>query len=215
MGSASAFNQDLSKWDVSSVREKRSMLYYVDLSFASNMNGMFDNAQSFNQDLSNWDVSHVTDMCYVFSHALAFNQDLSKWDVSSVTHMESMFQNAAAFNQDISKWDVSSVSRMGSMFQNALAFNQDLSKWDVSSVTDMNEMFADASAFQYQLCGVDWVNSKASQKDMFRNSQGGISSIGCTKTNTATSSSRSPGNPTRFKPQSVDELKDALEQCRC
>ena len=40
----SAFNSDISNWDVSNV---------------TTMVEMFKNATSFNQDLSNWDVSNV------------------------------------------------------------------------------------------------------------------------------------------------------------
>jgi surface protein len=40
-----AFNQDISKWDVSNVK---------DMSF------MFYDAESFNQDISKWDVSNVS-----------------------------------------------------------------------------------------------------------------------------------------------------------
>merc|ERR1711934_410872 len=56
--SASSFNQDLSKWDVSAVTE---------------MGSMFLDARAFNQDLSNWDVSAVKHMGYMFYGALAFN----------------------------------------------------------------------------------------------------------------------------------------------
>jgi len=45
MFKGSAFNQDLSNWDVSAV---------------TNMNWMFKDAKVFNQDLSSWDVSQVT-----------------------------------------------------------------------------------------------------------------------------------------------------------
>ena len=47
----SAFNQDISGWDVSNV---------------TGMRGMFQSAAQFNQDLSGWDVSNVTD-CELFS----------------------------------------------------------------------------------------------------------------------------------------------------
>jgi surface protein len=76
--SATAFNKDLSSWDVSSV---------------INMRGMFEQATAFNQDLSNWDVSSVTSMKYMFYQATNFNQDLSSWDVSSVTYFGYMFCN--------------------------------------------------------------------------------------------------------------------------
>ena len=48
----SAFNQDLSMWDVSAVTD---------------MGGMFSDASAFNQGLSTWDVSAVTGMGDMFS----------------------------------------------------------------------------------------------------------------------------------------------------
>jgi surface protein len=63
----SMFNQDLSSWDVSSVKE---------------MGNMFRFSQ-FNGDISNWDVSNVVVMWDMFEDSL-FNQDLSTWDVSNV-----------------------------------------------------------------------------------------------------------------------------------
>ena len=80
---AFAFNQDLSKWDVSKVTD---------------MGNMFSGASKFNQDLSKWDVSAVTYMASMFEGASAFNQDLSQWDVSTVTDMRYMFHGASAFN---------------------------------------------------------------------------------------------------------------------
>ena len=85
-----AFNQDISAWDVSNVTNTRGMFYDA----------------AFNQDISAWDVSNVTDMGSMF-YGAAFNQDISGWDVSSVTDMRHMFQVAAAFNQDLSPWCVS------------------------------------------------------------------------------------------------------------
>merc|ERR1711934_1022442 len=83
---ASAFNQDLSKWNVSAV---------------TNMRSMFSNSSAFNQDLSKRDVSAVTDMRSMFSRASTFNQDLSKWDASAVTDMRSMFFQAASFKREL------------------------------------------------------------------------------------------------------------------
>jgi surface protein len=130
--SASAFNQDLSSWDVSNV---------------NNMESMFEAASIFNQDIGSWDVSNVTDMSSMFSAAGAFNRDISTWDVSSVTNMSYMFSSAQDFNQDLSSWDVSNVNNMESMFEAAHTFNQDVSSWDVSKVTSMYSMFISAYAF--------------------------------------------------------------------
>ena len=73
---ASAFNGDVSSWDVSSVTD---MAY------------MFFGAEVFDQDLSLWDVSNVTNMALMFNGASLFNQDLELWDVSNVTDMSDMF----------------------------------------------------------------------------------------------------------------------------
>ena len=48
-----AFNQNISKWDVSNV---------------ANMNSMFYRCSKFNQDIFNWDVSNVKDMNSVFAY---------------------------------------------------------------------------------------------------------------------------------------------------
>ena len=69
---ATAFNDDISKWDVSSMQ---------------NMFGMFDDAVLFNGDISKWDVSRVTDMEGMFSGATAFKQTLcgAAWVHSTAT----------------------------------------------------------------------------------------------------------------------------------
>ncbi|MDB4727431.1 BspA family leucine-rich repeat surface protein [Saprospiraceae bacterium] len=84
---ATAFNGDISSWDVSNV---------TDMSF------MFYQATAFNGDIGSWDVSSVTNMSFMFALATAFNGNIG-WgnNVSSVTDMSRMFFQATAFNQDI------------------------------------------------------------------------------------------------------------------
>ena len=59
---------------------------------------------SFNKDISGWDVSNATDMSWMFENADSFNRDISSWDVSNATNMNRMFFGATAFNKDISAW---------------------------------------------------------------------------------------------------------------
>ena len=66
---ATSFNQNLSRWDVSSVTD---------------MSSMFDGALSFNQNLSKWNVSSVTDMSDMFSNVISFNGNICDWDIDNV-----------------------------------------------------------------------------------------------------------------------------------
>ena len=56
---AKNFNGDLSKWNVSNVR---------------NMEYMFGYAKKFNGDLSKWNVSNVTNMYDMFENARSFDK---------------------------------------------------------------------------------------------------------------------------------------------
>lgn len=99
-GNATKFNGDISKWDVSNVK---------------NMDGMFMDSV-FNGDISNWDVSHVTSMHAMFCQNKDFNQNISKWDVSNVNTFESMFQGASHFNKNISNWKIKDNAKTAYMF---------------------------------------------------------------------------------------------------
>ena len=154
-----AFNQDISNWDVSNV---------------NNMNSMFQDAESFNQPVGDWDVSNVTRMEFMFSGAYSFNQPIGTWDVSKVNNMTAMFSCGIKknmynnlnlvyttnynFNQPIGGWDISNVKIMDLMFADASSFNQDLSSWNVSNVTTMDGMFYGASSFNQSLDS--WGTSK-------------------------------------------------------
>ena len=72
------FNGDISKWNVSNVK---------------NMAGMFELSR-FNGDISNWDVSNVKNMERMFMGA-RFMRDISNWDVSNVENMHWMFLNSS------------------------------------------------------------------------------------------------------------------------
>jgi len=122
---ASAFNQNISGWNVSSV---------------TSMNGMFQNATSFNQNISGWNVSSVTNIGSMFQEATSFNQNISSWNVSSVEDMVNMFINASAFNQNLGSWDVSSVTNISGIFSNSALsttnYNNILNGWSLLTLED-------------------------------------------------------------------------------
>merc|ERR1712032_1550942 len=99
---ATAFNHDLSKWNVEQVTDVQSMFYQ---------------ASAFNQSLSEWNLAQVTDMQWMFYGASAFNGDVSKWNVGRVTNMNMMFRGATSFQQVLSgeAW-VNSQASKGDMF---------------------------------------------------------------------------------------------------
>ena len=120
---ASTFNENISEWDVSTVK---------------NMNQMFKSAASFNQPIGDWNVSDVTNMRKIFYGASAFNQPIGGWDVSSVTPgFHRGFQGATSFNQDLSQWDISSSTDNSSMFQGAASLsNANMGKMHTSFSTN-------------------------------------------------------------------------------
>ena len=82
------FNDDISDWDVSSVKNMMHMFSY----------------SVFNQDLNAWNVSSVTSIYAIFVSALNFNQDLRDWDLSQTEDTVGIFLDAIKFNQDLCSW---------------------------------------------------------------------------------------------------------------
>ncbi|KAF3978686.1 MAG: BspA family leucine-rich repeat surface protein, partial [Methylococcales symbiont of Iophon sp. n. MRB-2018] len=146
---ASVFNQDIGSWNVASITQ---------------MTGIFEAATAFNQDIGNWNVASVTNMTDMFNGASIFNGDIGNWNVANVTNMANMFRNAGAFNQNIGNWNVASVTNMLQMFVNTTAFNGDISGWNVASVTDMEAMFANARAFNQDIGGWNVASVTAMQE---------------------------------------------------
>lgn len=155
------FDEDLSGWDVSNVKDMSRLFNSCskfnqpignwDVSSVENMGLMFASARKFNQPLTNWITSSLNNMSSMFSGAYAFNQDISGFDISQVTNLSSVFRNARAFNQDLSAWDVSHVTKMRSTFDGAESFNKPLNSWVTTSLTDTSSMFAGASVFNQPL----------------------------------------------------------------
>ena len=135
---ASAFNQPIGAWDVSSV---------------TNMKGMFYGATSFNQPIIGWDTSSVTTMEALFYGASAFNQPIGSWNTSSVGNLGALFYGASSFNQPIGEWDTSrSKACLGSLpWLPIQPTDQD---WDTSSATNMNAMFGRALLIRTSATGI-------------------------------------------------------------
>ena len=119
---ATAFNADISRWDVSHVTDMSEMFYYT---------------KSFNADISKWDVSRVTDMHEMFVGATSFNVDLSKWDVSRVTTMSRMFYYASSFRQTLCGEWVFSTADKSNMFvgsSGSIALHPDvcITQWSIA-----------------------------------------------------------------------------------
>ena len=80
---ATAFNQSINNWNVSSV---------------ISMERMFAGATAFNQPLNNWNTSSVTNMAYMFTGATAFYKDLSSWNVGNVSSANYIFCGCPVLN---------------------------------------------------------------------------------------------------------------------
>ena len=78
-----SFNGDISKWNVSNVKNMKCMFY----------NSKFTGK---NSNISDWDVSKVENMHDMFrrSSFTDENSDISKWNVSNVEIMKHMFKDS-------------------------------------------------------------------------------------------------------------------------
>ena len=119
MGAVS-FNQDLSRWIISSATTK--------------MSEMFAGAEKFNSPLFRV-FSEGTlgdrvdcDMSKMFMGASAFNQRVSHWEVENVVSMESMFEGATSFNAPLFQPNFSRLVNVDRMFKRAANF--EFSDWD-------------------------------------------------------------------------------------
>jgi len=155
---ASAFNQNISSWNLSNV---------------TNMTNMFQNATVFNNgDLAlGWTTigtsGRPVNMSNMF-RASEFNANISSWNMSNVTNMASMFQEAGSFNNGGAAlgWTTIGASGtqvdMSNMFYDARSFNQNISNWNLSNVTNMSNMFRNAFAFNNGGVALGWTTIGAS-----------------------------------------------------
>lgn len=99
----SHFNGDISKWNVSRVKDMENMFSY----------------SMFKGDISKWNVSRVNKMNEMFFGA-RFNGDISDWDICNVISMKCMF-GESKFNGDISDWKPYGLVVSDGMFLNTVA----------------------------------------------------------------------------------------------
>jgi surface protein len=133
----SAFNQDISSWDVSNVYQMGYMFH-----------GDFEQGSSFNQDISSWDVGNVEDMGSMFNWASSFNQDISSWDISNLQQAQFMFSRASSFNQDISSWEFSTIDN----FQGFVEYSDlDTNNYDTLLSAFVDQNLLNKSLFAYEL----------------------------------------------------------------
>lgn len=98
----SSFNQDISNWNVSNVKQFVQTFWWNKI---------------FNQPLDSWNVWNWTHFQWMFRGTKRFNQPLNNWNVSNAVNMWYMFEWAREFNQPLDKWNVYKVDRMNNMFE--------------------------------------------------------------------------------------------------
>jgi surface protein len=152
-----AFDVDLSGWDVSKVTNFNSTFractaftnggaalawtINTDDEDGVDMSSMFYACEAFNQPLTGWDTSNVISMAYMFYFNTldsVFNQSLNHFDVSKVATFRAMFFGANAFNN----------GEAGNAQQAPLTWTLST---DAEVDIDIRDMFRDAVAFNQNL----------------------------------------------------------------
>lgn len=125
------FDCDVSKWNVSSVR---------DFSFA------FSTTQ-FNGDLSNWDMSSAYTIDSMFNYCLKFEgKGLENWKdrLSKLTSATYAFQKCPIKGDFLKNWQLPKLKQVQRMFSECKNLYCDLSKWsikDIKNTDDYSQMF--------------------------------------------------------------------------
>ena len=153
------FKYDISKWDISNVKDMSRMFYNTTYTsdapltwefFSENLNdmrGMFSYAKINTSIKYLWYTVNVTNMIEMFEGA-EINSSIS-FNTPNVTNMYRMFLYATINGTiNFSDWNVSSVTNMYSMFYKCtFSSDLDLSRWDVRNVKHYDYF----SSGQYEL----------------------------------------------------------------
>lgn len=117
------FDCDVSKWNVSSVR---------DFSFA------FSTTQ-FNGDLSDWDMSSANTIDSMFNNAKKFEgKGLENWKdrLSNLVYSSYTFQKSAIKGDFLEDWKLPKIQKVNRMFYECENLDCDLSKWNIKHIKE-------------------------------------------------------------------------------
>lgn len=187
----SAFDQDISDWDMSNV---------TTLTEHNIFGGMFALASQYNNggEPLDWDTPRLEDVEYTFFGAVNFDQDISDWDISNVTSLHRMFHGAKSYNnggepldwdtsnitdmsnlfsqtlfdQPLNDWNTENVEDMSYMFWKNEVFNQPLNEWETGNVKNMQAMFSEATAFDQDVSDWDMSNVERTGHTVFLTESG-------------------------------------------
>jgi hypothetical protein len=124
------FNQDLSWWDMSNVKNFEYFLSWC---------------HSFNQSVSRWNWSGAHLMQHAFAHCKKFNHPVNNMQIGSkvdVHDASSFFHGCHAFNQDVDKMKISSAYSLSYFLYNCVNFNKKVGNWYFDADVLVNPMYS-------------------------------------------------------------------------
>jgi surface protein len=168
--SCAKFNQNLSSWDVSEVKDMSYMfircgIFNNGIKATTRVEPSVERSLDDEGDEVTYIVEEYREPQTIQPRLLDPPEHLSlnKWKTGKVTNMSEMFSKCKLFNDNLSDWDVTKVENMSGMFLNCENFTgtdnvtftkNDIGKWNTESVTTMMNMFTNCVQFDANL--TDW-----------------------------------------------------------